>query len=381
MTERIKSTRIILEDKIISGYVYFSDGLIIAVTDEELPFDIEKNFGDLYISPGFVDIHTHGGGGYDFKDGAEAVICAANTHLRHGTTSILPTLSAAPIESIKKSLDQIREAKSSDVLKANLIGAHVEGPYFNPEYCGAQNTSYITPPISEEYIPLLSEYSDVIKRISYAPELDTGNTFLREMRKYGIVASAGHTGARYSDMERAISDGLNLVTHLYSCTSTVTREGGFRFPGVIETALLRDDLYAEIIADGKHLPYELIRLVVKAKGRDRVALITDSLYPAGIESDIACDDFIIEDGVCKLPDRSAFAGSICLSDRCVREVVLGAGLPIEDAIYMISTVPCRIIGLNKGSLKSGFDADIVAFDNEINVKSVIVAGKEVYTRE
>ena len=378
MTVRLKSKRIILEDKIISGYVYFTDGRISAVTDAVLPFDEETDLGELYVSPGFTDIHTHGAGGYDFSSSTEAVIRAASAHLSHGATSIFPTISAAPIKSIAKSVGYIREAMKSDKTPGNIIGAHVEGPYFNKEYCGAQNTDYITAPLANDYIPLLSENYDVIKRISYAPELDTGNAFLTEMRKYGIVASAGHTGARYSDIDRAIAGGLSLVTHLYSCTSTVTREYGFRHPGVIETALLRDDIYAEIIADGKHLPYELIRLVVKAKGADKVALITDSLYPAGTTEDgevKAEAGFIIEDGVCKLKDRSAFAGSICTTDRCVREVHYGAGIPLYKAVKMISAVPCRIMGLNKGILASGYDADITVFDDDIRIKQVYVGGK------
>jgi N-acetylglucosamine-6-phosphate deacetylase len=176
-------------------------------------------------------------------------------------------------------------------------------------------------------------------------------------------------------MERAISDGLTLITHLYSCTSTVTREFGFRHLGVIETAFLRDDIYAEIITDGKHLPYELIRLIVKIKGSDKVALITDSLCVAGLEPERLKDyPLLVEDGVCKLPDRSAFAGSICTADRCVREVCFGAGIPLVEAVKMITAIPAEILNIKKGNLKDGYDADIVIFDENINVLSVIVGG-------
>jgi N-acetylglucosamine-6-phosphate deacetylase len=383
MITRIKSENIILRDGISGGFVYFEGGKIRAVTREELPFDEEIDATDRYVSPGFIDLHTHGAGGYNFSESTASVINAANTHLTHGTTSLLPTLSAAPIKSMARATEYIKEAMQDAATLPNILGAHLEGPYFNPEYCGAQKTEFITPPIREDYEPLLEKYSDVIARVSYAPELDTDNEFLSELKKHGILASAGHTGARYSDMDRAIGGGLSLITHLYSCTSTVTREFGFRHPGVIETAFLRDDIYAEIIADGKHLPFALIRLVVKVKGADKVALITDSLCVAGLDTDGGKFDnpnFIIEDGVCKLPDRSAFAGSICTADRCVREVYHGAGFPLFEAVKMMSAIPAEILGIKKGRLEADYDADIVIFDENISVELAIVGGEKKYER-
>ena len=381
MIKRIKSDNIILRNEIVKGYVYFENGKITAVTADELPFDEEIDAKDNYVSPGFIDLHTHGAGGYDFSYGLESVIAASNTHLRHGTTSLLPTIAAAPIDFMSKAIEAIKQAMSNPSVLPNIIGAHLEGPYLNLEYCGAIDANYITPPIKEDYLPLIEKYSDAIARVSYAPELDKDNEFLKELRKHDIVASAGHTGAKYPDMDRAISDGLTLITHLYSCTSTVTREFGFRHLGVIETAFLRDDIYAEIITDGKHLPYELIRLIVKVKGSDKVALITDSICVAGLEPERLKDyPLLIEDGVCKLPDRSAFAGSICTADRCVREAYLGAGIPLVEAVKMITAVPAEIMDIKKGNLKKGYDADIVFFDENINVLSVIVGGDVKFSK-
>ena len=384
MITRIKSKSIVLRDSIVSGYVYYGSGKITTVTDADLPYDREIDAGENYVSAGLIDLHTHGAGGYDFSDSTEAVIKAANKHLEHGTTSLLPTVSAAPIDRMTLAVEYVKEAMQSPELKPNIIGAHLEGPYFNPMFCGAQNPDFITPPIREHYLPLLEKHSDVIARVSYAPEFDTDNEFLSELRKRGIIASAGHTGARYSDMDRAISDGLSLVTHLYSCTSTVTREMGFRHLGVIETALLRDDIYAEIITDGKHLPYELIKLIVKAKGSDKVALITDSLFAAAadnITEGVGMGvPFIIEDGVCKLTDRSAFAGSICTADRCIREAHLGAGIPLPEAVKMMTAVPAEILGVKKGNLLPDYDADIVIFDKDINILAAIVGGEVKYEK-
>jgi N-acetylglucosamine-6-phosphate deacetylase len=181
-------------------------------------------------------------------------------------------------------------------------------------------------------------------------------------------------------MQQAMENGCNLVTHLYSCTSTITRKQGFRRLGVLETAMLHDELYAEIIADGCHLPPELIRLIVKIKGVDRLALITDSLAVAGTgitEGFSLGTAYIIEDGVCKLADRSAFAGSIATADMLIRVVTQKAGLSLTDAVHMMTAVPARIMGLNKGILAPGKDADIVAFDDNINITAAFVMGKKV----
>ncbi|MBE6611366.1 MAG: N-acetylglucosamine-6-phosphate deacetylase [Ruminococcaceae bacterium] len=380
MTARIKSRRILLTDGIFDGYVYMNDGRITAVTAEDLPFDSELDAGNDYVSPGFIDIHTHGGAGYDFSGTPEDVINACNFHLSHGTTSICPTISAAPMSVMESAVESIAAAQKDERLLSNILGAHMEGPYLSAKQCGAQSPDFITPPNPAEYKPLVERFGDVIARWTYAPENDTDGELCRYLAGHGIVVSAGHTDAIYSDMVAAIENGCSLVTHLYSATSTVTRDQGFRRPGVIETALLRDDIDAEIIADGKHLPPELIRLIVKAKGTDHVALVTDSLHLAGTNvtrGKMMATEFIIEEGVCRLLDRSAFAGSIATTDRLVRVVTGEAGFSIVDAVKMITAVPARIMGVNKGNLAAGYDADVIVFDEGINVKHAYVGGKKV----
>ena len=379
MITRIKSDLIVLPGGITSGYVYFEDGVITAVGTEELAFGKEYDFTGRYVSPGFIDIHTHGGGGYDFSESKEDVIGAANFHLYHGTTSIMPTVSAAPIEYMEKAAEYADAAIGDERLLPNIIGVHLEGPYLSLKQSGAQSPSFITPPDRKKYLPVLEKWGKIIKRVTYAPENDEGYELTRALAERGIVASAGHTDATVYEMVGAIECGCSLVTHLYSCTSTVVRKGGFRYPGVLETALLRDDIYAEIIADGKHLPYELIRLVIKAKGSDKVALITDSLSLAGVdieETRMGAYDVIVEDGVIKLKDRSAFAGSIATADRLIR-VVTDAGIPLYEAVKMLTKVPAEIMGLNKGVLAEGRDADIIVFDDGVNVKDIFVGGKKI----
>lgn len=379
MVTRIKSNQIILEDKIISGYVYFEDTKIIEVSQSELNFDKEYDMTDFYVSPGFIDIHTHGGNGYDFIKGKDEVIKGANFHLKHGTTSICPTISAAPFSVMSEAVKGIDAAMKSENLNANIIGAHLEGPYLSSAQCGAQSTSFITPPVEADYRMLIDKYGHAIARWTYAPENDTDGEFCKFLTQNGIVASAGHTDAKYDDLQTAINNGCSLITHLYSCTSTITRENGFRKLGVIETAYLTDSLFVEIIADGKHLPSELIKLIIKIKGTDHVALVTDSLAIAGtnLKHGFMLDtEFVIEDGVCKLMDKSAFAGSIATCDVLIKTLIHDVGTSICDAVKMLTKVPATIMHLNKGTLSCGADADIIVFDSDINILKTFVLGKE-----
>ena len=379
--KRIKSDKIVLEDRIFDGYVYFEDGVITDVTAEERPADEVFDMTGYYVSPGFIDIHTHGGGGYRFEGSTEEIVNGCNFHLRHGTTSICPTVSAAPFASMAESAQHIRAAMTDPRVKGTILGVHMEGPYLSAKQAGAQCPTHITPPMEEDYLPFIRENADTIARWTYAPENDTEEKFAKTLQEYGIITSAGHTDAIYDDMRRAFENGCALVTHLYSCTSTVTRDQGFRRLGVIETAYLMDDLFVEIICDGKHLPPELIRLIYKIKGADRIALVTDSLALAGTDQThgfMQDTEFIIEDGVCKLMDRSAFAGSIATADRLVRVAVKEAGISLPDAVRMMTLTPARIMGLtNKGRIAVGMDADLVVFDGDIQVKSVFVKGNTV----
>ena len=378
--KRIKSSRIIQKDTIISGYVYFDESGIHAVTDEELPFNEEYDAGEMYVSPGFIDIHTHGGGGFAFEHETADVIGGCNFHLAHGTTSICPTVSAAYFDSMAKSVKNIADAMNDERTLPNVIGVHMEGPYLSLKQIGAQGAEFITPPKPEDYEKLIAEYGKYIARWTYAPENDNEGRFCKHLVSNGIVPSAGHTDAIGSEMQAAVENGCKLITHLYSCMSTVTRDHGFRRLGVIETAYLNDDIFVEIIADGKHLPPDLIRLIYKIKGSDKIALVTDSLALAGTDVKhgfMQSTEFIIEDGVCKLMDRSAFAGSIATADRLVRVITKEVGLPLTEAIKMMSSTPAHIMGLNKGALEAGLDADIVIFDDDINVQKIFVMGNEI----
>ena len=371
---RIKSDKIVLTDSLFDGFVYIENGKILDVTKEEKACDECFDYTGYYVSPGFIDTHTHGAAGCEFASCAEDIIKAANYHFEHGTTTICPTVSAAPFKLMVSTLNELEKAIASPELKCHIPGLHLEGPYLSPKQVGGQNPEALTPPIKEEYEPLLKEKSHLITRWSYAPENDEGGAFCKALVEHGVVPSAAHTDAIYPDMVLASQNGCRLVTHLYSCTSTITRDHGFRRLGVIESAYLDDNMYVEIIADGKHLPPELIRLIVKIKGRDRVCACTDSLSVAGAnitEGVTLGTPFIIEDGVCKLRDRSAFAGSIATTDRLVRVLVKEAGFSVVDAVYMLTKTPAEVHGFDsKGIIAKGYDADIVIFDEDINIINI-----------
>lgn len=372
---KIKSNKIIVGESLFDGFVYVDNGKIVEISKQDKPCQ-EYDYTGYYISAGFIDMHTHGAGGYAFMNSSvDDVINGCDYHLRHGTTSIVPTISAGKFQTMRQAVINIHKATGKS--KANILGAHLEGPYLSPKQAGAQCPVFITPPVKADYESLIEEYGESITRWTYAPENDENGTFCRYLTEHNIIASAGHTDAKYQDMQTAIENGCNLITHLYSCTSTVTRDHGFRSLGVIESAYLRDELYVEIIADGKHLPPDLIKMIIKIKGVDKVALITDSLEIAGTditEGVMSGTEFIVEDGVCKLKDRSAFAGSIATADCLIRTLVQACGFDIPTAVKMLTEVPAKLLKINKGKLAKGYDADIVVFDDEIKIKDVFVYG-------
>lgn len=376
---RIKSDKIIINEKLFDGYIYVEDGKIVEITKQDKSVEKEYEFTGQYVSAGFIDLHTHGAGGYAFMNSSVSdVVKGCDYHLAHGTTSILPTISAGEFQTMRQAVANIHKAKSKS--KANILGAHLEGPYLSKRQAGAQCPTFITPPIAEDYESLIEEYGESIRRWTYAPENDENGKFCKYLTSHNIIASAGHTDAKYQDVKTAIENGCNLITHLYSCTSTVTRENGYRSLGVIESAYLRDELYVEIIADGKHLPPDLIKMIIKIKGTEKVALVTDSLEIAGtdvMKGVMSGTEFIVEDGVCKLKDRSAFAGSVATGDCLVRTLVYECGFEIPTAVKMLTEVPAKILKINKGIIGKGYDADFVVFDKDIKIEKVFVGGKVV----
>jgi N-acetylglucosamine-6-phosphate deacetylase len=389
---KIVNARLITPFRIMErSSIFCHDGKISYVGNDNLQNEncLMIDAEGMYISPGFIDIHTHGGGGYDFMDGTiEAYIGAAEKHAEHGTTAIVPTTLTSTIEELKKTLCVFAEAREMKHIGAELLGLHLEGPYFSITQKGAQDPKYIKNPEPDEYEAILGWSKDII-RWSAAPELDGAMEFGRTLRNRGILASIAHSDAISSVVEEAFENGFTHVTHLYSAMSGVKRINAYRYGGIIESALLMDEMTVEIIADGSHLPAELLKLIYKIKGASGIALVTDSMRAAGMpegESIIGSlqggQKIIVEDGVAKLPDRTAFAGSTATADRLVRNMIHMAGVPLADAIRMMTSTPARIIGIDgrKGILAPGKDADLVMFDENIDIKMTMVRGQVVYKK-
>lgn len=385
MTTQIVNGKLILDDAVLEGCsLYVKDGVIAAITTDTLQSDRVIDARGCYVAPGFIDIHVHGGDGFEFIDATEeAVLSAANIHAKHGTTTIFPTLSAYSESDTCAAMDAIRGCLGKPELLPNIGGVHLEGPYFSVKQAGAQDPRFIRDPDPDEYCRLVEQYGDLIRRWSYAPEKPGSVEFQKYLAKHGIVAAAGHTDAEYDHLKAVFDLGCRLITHLYSGTSTITRHGGFRHLGTIETAYLLDDMDVETIADGCHLPPLLLQLIFKLKGREHMCLVTDAIRYGGrtdcesVRTGTEAVPYIIEDGVAKLADRSAFAGSVATMDALIRVCVRKAGISLADAVYMATAVPARIMGLeHKGQLKVGFDADLVVLDPKLQVQQVIVGGKK-----
>ncbi|MGN0778293.1 MAG: N-acetylglucosamine-6-phosphate deacetylase [Aristaeellaceae bacterium] len=389
MKTRIINGRVILRDGPAANlYVYIENGRITDVTDRELPFAQEIDAAGQYVSPGFIEIHSHGAGGADFLDSSvEAFLTAASKHARHGVTTLIPTATSSEMSGVVTLDRLLEEANARNTHGADMPGLHLEGPYFAYGQRGAQDPRYLRNPSPEEYLPILDTCRHIL-RWSVAPELPGALDMGRELKRRGILAAIGHSDAGYAEVEAAWKAGFTHVTHLYSGMSSLHRRNAYRYVGVVEAAYLLDDMTVEIIADGKHLPAELLKFVYKFKGPERTALVTDSMRGAGMPDGPSmlghyADGLpvIIEDDVAKLPDRTSFAGSVATFDRLVRNMLHMAEVPLKDVMAMATRTPARIMGFkDRGEIAPGMRADLTFFDEDIRVSRTMVAGRTVYAK-
>ena len=337
---------------------------------------IDVNGG--YIVPGGIDMHTHGGGGRDFIEGCEdAFREAVSAHLKHGTTSIYPTLSSSTIPTIEAACNVCEKLMAEE--NSPVLGLHIEGSYINPKEAGAQNPVLIKAPVIYEYETLLSKYK-CIKRWDEAPELPGSVRSIKTCNMHGVLTALTCTRATYKDVVEAHKAGMTHAAHFYNAMPVVYKEHEFKVPGTVESVYAMQDMTVEVIADGLHVPPVMLKVVHKIKGVERMALITDSLAYAASEGDVSAEPRVImEDGVCKLADRSALAGSIATMDTLIRTCIQKANIPMEDVFRMASETPAKIMGVfdRKGSIEEGKDADIIVFDRDINLTYVMQMGNEV----
>ena len=331
-----------------------------------------------YVVPGGIDLHTHGGGGRDFIEGSEdAFRAAVNAHMKHGTTTIYPTLSSSTLPSIEAACQICQKLMAEE--NSPVLGLHIEGSYINPKQAGAQNPVLIKAPLPDEYETLLNKYS-CIRRWDVAPELQGSVEFITECRKHGVLTALTCTRATYEDVVAAHDAGLSHAAHFYNAMPVVYKEHEFKVPGTVESVYALQDMTVEVIADGIHVPPVMLNVVYQIKGVEKTALITDSLAYAASEGNVSSEpSVILEDGVCKLADHSALAGSIATMDVLIRTCIHKAEIPMVDVFRMVSETPAKIMGIfdRKGSIEEGKDADIMMFDDDIDLTYVMQMGNEV----
>lgn len=362
------------------GSVIIEDNKIKAVSNIDLHI-VDAEIIDAkgcYVVPGGIDLHTHGGGGRDFIEGSEdAFRAAVNAHMKHGTTTIYPTLSSSTLPSIEAACQVCQKLMAEE--NSPVLGLHIEGSYINPKQAGAQNPVLIKAPLPDEYETLLNKYS-CIKRWDVAPELQGSVEFITECRKHGVLTALTCTRATYEDVVAAHDAGLSHAAHFYNAMPVVYKEHEFKVPGTVESVYALQDMTVEVIADGIHVPPVMLNVVYQIKGVEKTALITDSLAYAASEGNVSSEpSVILEDGVCKLADHSALAGSIATMDVLIRTCIHKAEIPMVDVFRMVSETPAKIMGIfdRKGSIEEGKDADIMMFDDDIDLTYVMQMGNEV----
>lgn len=392
MKTLIKDATLVLENGYIeNGFVLCEDGIISEIGSGEpgtLEYDAVISADGGYLTPGFVDIHVHGGVGHEFIDSTEkAYDEILRAHHIGGTTTILPTFSSATLDTYLEAVSFYNKYKDAEAEKdaiPRLAGIHMEGPYFALAQAGAQTPEIIHAPIPEEYNAVLAATPHVL-RWSVACELDGALKFGDLLDSKGISISIGHSDASTAQVREAVKHGYKSITHLYSGCSVVHRNGPFREGGVVEAAFLDDGLFAEIIADGAHLPEEFLKLIYKIKGSDKIALVTDCIRYGGrayeegeqVYDPIQKHYLTIEQNVAVMPGRKCFAGSLATTSHLVRTMVNVAEVPLFEAVKMASLIPARIVGLDEsiGSIEAGKRGDFVILDRELNVKKVLLDGK------
>jgi N-acetylglucosamine-6-phosphate deacetylase len=379
--------RVILPEQVVTGRaVIVEDRQIVGIDDlGTLGSDVQKiDAGGRYVTPGLIDIHTHGGVGHNFNEPAETAFAAITAeNARRGVTSMLATITTAPTADILECLEFSRAWMSQPREGTQLLGVHQEGPYFSLAQAGAQDPANIRLPDDGTPDQLL-EYRDIIRILTYAPELPGALELTARLARLGIVPAAGHSSAKDEDVRAAMQAGLRHVIHLWSGQSSTVREGPWRKPGLLEASLVFEGLTAEIIADNRHLPPTLMKLAYKCIGPDRLCAVSDATngagLPEGAHFTMGQMSYDILDGVAMLPDRTAFAGSSTLLNQMLPILTDVVGIPLPEATRMVSLNPARVISFEdrKGSLEAGKDADISIYEDDFTAWRTMIGGQWAY---
>jgi len=349
----------------------------------------DKDFDEIidakenYLSPGFIDIHTHAISGHDTMDATfESLDAMARFYIKYGVTGFLPTTMTSSVEDMEKSLKNIasymswqkgkgQKLDTLDNYRAEVLGIYLEGPYFSEEKKGAQSPEYLKNPDIDELTRFIKISEGKIKVVALAPELPGAMEAISYLRNLGITVSAGHTNANFDTAMNAFNHGVTQVTHVFNGM----RGFSHREPGVSGAALIDERVDCEMICDGIHLHPAAMKLVFKTKGKDKIVLISDSMMAAGLadgEYTLGGQKVIVKRQEARLIDGT-LAGSTLTLNRAVYNMVHMVGVSLTDAVRMATLNPARVLGLDKrrGSIEVGKDADLVIFDEELNILKVI----------
>lgn len=376
----IKNCNIIYLDKIEKGSVLIEKGKIKEINPSNVNDTEVIDAEGLYLSPGFIDVHIHGAGGCDTMDGTvESINTIAKTIVEHGTTSFTPTTMTVAAEDIRKSMKVIKKLKEEGTEGANVLGAHLEGPFISPKAIGAQNPNFLLAPSVENYNKIVGDYGDAVVSITMAPEVEGAKELIKYLSDNGVTVSMGHTKATYDEAIEGIKCGACHSTHLYNAMTPFTH----REPGVVG-ATFDTDITTETISDGIHISYPALRTAYKQKGTDKVLLVSDAMEACGMpdgQYSLGGQDVIVKNGAARLLDGT-LAGSVLTLDKAVKNIYSNSNYPLNEVVRMATyngAKHCHVED-HKGLIKEGYDADLILFNEDIEIQKVFVKGKKVYNK-
>lgn len=374
----LKNGKFVLPNRIVSGDALIIDGKIKKITENSN--SLYENGIDLqgkYVVPGFIDVHIHGAYGADAMDGTvEALKTISSFVVKHGTTNFLATTLTSTKEILINVLKKVAEVQNKELDGANIFGVHMEGPYFDVQYKGAQNEKYIKPAGVKEIEEFLAVKPGLVKLFSMSPKDDAALEAIKYLKSNGVVTSVGHSALYFDDIQRAIKAGLSHSTHTFNAMRGITH----REPGVAGAVLNSDEINAEVIFDKIHVHPEAVRLMIRAKGVDKVVCITDAMSATGLPDGnykLGELDVYVKDDQARLVSDNALAGSVLTLDKAFKNVI-ELGYSIFDAVKMTSTNAAKEFGLNAGEVAEGKDADLVVLNPDYTVAMTMVKGKIKY---
>ena len=392
-TVLFKNANAITSRGIVKTDVLVKDGKIARI-GKGLFCENTVDLGGNYLAPGFVDIHGHGGYGYDYMDNtAEAFENILRFQSDNGITSAVASTVTAPIEIIEKTIETARLVMKKKGDRARLLGVHLEGPYLSVRNRGAHAEAYLRVPEHDDHGYILDN-ADVVKNVTISPELAGAAELTEKLVGKGITVSLGHDDAILPEILPVVKAGATNLTHIYCAMSGVVMKDNKRYVGLREYGLIDDNLTAEVIADNHHMTPELVKMVYKCKGAERTCLISDCLraggmkrdgrlYSLGKEGDENPQKFKVADGVAVLEDGSRYAGSIQPISQMLKNIVFDAGIPLAEAIKTVSSTPAKIVKADDkiGSIEVGKLADFCVLDKDLNVLNTVIEGKIIKKKE